>query len=93
MCIRDRIEGGVVQGLGWMTMEEIVYNDKGRLLSNALSTYTVSYTHLRTHETVLDLVCRLLLETQKSQHNNNYISGHTMIHILNNADYFITHNV
>ena len=24
---------------------------------------TVSYTHLRAHETVLDLVCRLLLET------------------------------
>ena len=25
----------------------------------------VSYTHLRAHETVLDLVCRLLLETKK----------------------------
>ena len=25
---------------------------------------TVSYTHLRAHETVLDLVCRLLLETK-----------------------------
>ena len=25
----------------------------------------VSYTHLRAHETVLDLVCRLLLENQK----------------------------
>ena len=29
----------------------------------------VSYTHLRAHETVLDLVCRLLLETKK-QHTN-----------------------
>ena len=28
-------------------------------------TYTVSYTHLRAHETVLDLVCRLLLEKKK----------------------------
>ena len=28
----------------------------------------VSYTHLRAHETVLDLVCRLLLE--KKNHNN-----------------------
>ena len=27
---------------------------------------TVSYTHLRAHETVLDLVCRLLLEKKKS---------------------------
>ena len=30
----------------------------------------VSYTHLRAHETVLDLVCRLLLE--KTQNNTNY---------------------
>ena len=29
----------------------------------------VSYTHLRAHETVLDLVCRLLLEKKK---NNRY---------------------
>ena len=27
---------------------------------------SVSYTHLRAHETVLDLVCRLLLETKKA---------------------------
>src|SRR5664280_97985 len=27
--------------------------------------YPVSYTHLRAHETVLDLVCRLLLENNK----------------------------
>ena len=31
----------------------------------------VSYTHLRAHETVLDLVCRLLLE--KKQHHHTYI--------------------
>ena len=29
----------------------------------------VSYTHLRAHETVLDLVCRLLLENKKEQEN------------------------
>jgi len=34
-------EGGIVQGIGWMTMEEVVYNDKGKLLSNALSTYKI----------------------------------------------------
>ena len=27
----------------------------------------VSYTHLRAHETVIDLVCRLLLEKKKKQ--------------------------
>ena len=36
-----QIEGGLVQGIGWMTLEEIVYNDQGKLLSNALSTYKV----------------------------------------------------
>jgi xanthine dehydrogenase large subunit len=36
-----QIEGGLVQGIGWMTLEEIVYNEQGRLLSNALSTYKV----------------------------------------------------
>lgn len=38
---RGQIEGGLVQGIGWMTMEEIVYDDDGRLRSNALSTYKV----------------------------------------------------
>lgn len=38
---RGQIEGGLVQGMGWMTMEEIVYDNEGRLRSNALSTYKV----------------------------------------------------
>jgi xanthine dehydrogenase large subunit len=36
-----QIEGGIVQGLGWMTMEELVYDAHGKLRSNALSTYKV----------------------------------------------------
>ncbi|WDT38003.1 hypothetical protein PVA38_11140 [Streptococcus pneumoniae D39] len=31
----------------------------------------VSYTHLRAHETVLDLVCRLLLEKKKYKHTQS----------------------
>ena len=34
----------------------------------------VSYTHLRAHETVLDLVCRLLLEKKKLQSTNTRLS-------------------
>jgi xanthine dehydrogenase large subunit len=34
-------EGGLVQGIGWMTMEEVIYNKEGKLLSNALSTYKI----------------------------------------------------
>ncbi|MBK9766629.1 MAG: molybdopterin-dependent oxidoreductase [Chloracidobacterium sp.] len=36
-----QIEGGIVQGLGWVTMEEVVYDETGKLRSNALSTYKV----------------------------------------------------
>ena len=35
----------------------------------------VSYTHLRAHETVLDLVCRLLLEKQQSYEQTALNSG------------------
>ena len=34
-----QIEGGLAQGIGWMTLEELAYADDGRLLSFALSTY------------------------------------------------------
>jgi xanthine dehydrogenase large subunit len=36
-----QIEGGIVQGIGWMTMEEVFYDADGRLRSNALSTYKI----------------------------------------------------
>lgn len=36
-----QIEGGIVQGLGWMTMEEVFYDENGKLRSNALSTYKI----------------------------------------------------
>ena len=35
------------------------------------STMTVSYTHLRAHETPEHLVCRLLLEKKKKKKKNN----------------------
>ena len=34
-------EGGIVQGIGWMTMEEVIYDDQGSLTSKALSTYKI----------------------------------------------------
>jgi len=36
-----QVEGAVVQGIGWMTMEEVRYSAEGKLLSNSLSTYKV----------------------------------------------------
>lgn len=41
MVDMGQCEGGIVQGIGWMTMEEIVYDKEGKLRSNALSTYKV----------------------------------------------------
>ncbi len=38
---RGQVEGGIVQGIGWMTMEEVIYDKEGKLRSNALSTYKV----------------------------------------------------
>ena len=36
-----QIEGAVMQGIGWMTMEEIIYDTQGRLLSNNLTQYKI----------------------------------------------------
>jgi len=36
-----QVEGGLAQGLGWMTVEDLQYDEKGRLLSSALATYKV----------------------------------------------------
>ena len=46
----------------------------------ALPTFAaVSYTHLRAHETVLDLVCRLLLEKKKYRENTPNTYTRTLI--------------
>ncbi|EKE44791.1 xanthine dehydrogenase molybdenum-binding subunit [Oceaniovalibus guishaninsula JLT2003] len=36
-----QIEGGYVQGAGWLTTEELVWDDKGRLTTHAPSTYKI----------------------------------------------------
>ncbi|VTU70251.1 hypothetical protein AMBR_BLFENHAL_02366 [Lacticaseibacillus rhamnosus] len=40
----------------------------------AIAFKSVSYTHLRAHETVLDLVCRLLLEKKKQINKHQSLS-------------------
>ena len=65
MCIRDSdnpsLKGVLNKEYGRPGL------DKQRLgqIINLVSDIAVSYTHLRAHETVLDLVCRLLLEKKK----------------------------
>jgi len=36
-----QIEGGFIQGMGWLTTEELVFDDRGRLLTHAPSTYKI----------------------------------------------------
>ncbi len=36
-----QVEGAVVQGIGWVTMEELRFAGNGRLLANTLSTYKI----------------------------------------------------
>jgi xanthine dehydrogenase large subunit len=38
---RGQIEGAFVQGMGWLTMEELVWDDRGRLRTDAPSTYKI----------------------------------------------------
>lgn len=38
---KGQIEGGYVQGMGWLTMEECIWNDKGKLLTHGPSTYKI----------------------------------------------------
>lgn len=38
---RGQAEGAVLQGIGWMTLEEIIYDNKGILKTDSLSTYKV----------------------------------------------------
>jgi xanthine dehydrogenase large subunit len=39
-----QIEGGFVQGMGWLTTEELVWNDQGKLTTHAPSTYKIPAT-------------------------------------------------
>ena len=84
MCIRDRkypkaakddqgrLLVGAGLGIAVDTMDRVAaLVDAGVdvvVVDTAHGHTTVSYTHLRAHETVLDLVCRLLLEKKKKTH-------------------------
>jgi xanthine dehydrogenase large subunit len=39
-----QIEGGFIQGVGWLTTEQLVWNDKGYLATHAPSTYKIPAT-------------------------------------------------
>ena len=85
MCIRDRKgicpANIVISGFGGKMSPLETMKSVGVKLVNI----PVSYTHLRAHETVLDLVCRLLLEKKKNRihyitccHATNIITSYNL---------------
>ena len=38
---RGQIEGGFIQGMGWLTSEELIWDDDGRLLTHSPDTYKI----------------------------------------------------
>ena len=65
MCIRDRFLTYPL-GLGvWLGFTDAKIGRAGSFVGLENYLFPVSYTHLRAHETVLDLVCRLLLAQNK----------------------------
>ena len=79
MCIRDRNNGDPETTMDIMA-HELAHHWWGDLVTLTTAyDMSVSYTHLRAHETVLDLVCRLLLE-KKNPSLLNFISCSIAIH-------------
>ena len=52
-----------------INLKEVQMNFTGEAVDNLITVYSVSYTHLRAHETLSDLVCRLLLEKKNRWQN------------------------
>ena len=71
MCIRDRLiaaSEAKPRRPEWLRVRLPIGEDYRRVRALVDA---VSYTHLRAHETVLDLVCRLLLEKKKKNRVSN----------------------
>ena len=68
MCIRDSGEAAVATPDRPGEGAALATEQLGLEQALGQGPAAVSYTHLRAHETVLDLVCRLLLE-KKNKHN------------------------
>lgn len=49
MLAKGQVEGGIIQGLGMASYEDVIYDKKGRLLSNSFLYYHVP-THKEVHQ-------------------------------------------
>mgnify|MGYP003381650077 CR=1 FL=1 len=73
MCIRDSLFTYAIS-LSSQCIQPLSNDPEVITIFDLPGTYkTVSYTHIRAHETVLDIVCRLLIDTKQEQHVNTDI--------------------
>ncbi len=56
-------EGGIAQGIGWLTVEEVMHSSEGKLLSNSLSTYKIPDIYAAPKEIEVDF-----LENSKNEY-------------------------
>ena len=97
MCIRDRhrlfyyvIMPIIALAAGWSVYTIVfrapIHNDTRAELKREVEGETVSYTHLRAHVTVLDLVCRLLLEKKNGFYSFKDDQEHILQNVLHGTD-------
>jgi xanthine dehydrogenase large subunit len=53
---QGQAEGAVMQGIGWLTMEELAYAENGRLLTDTLTTYKIPDIHSMPETFVVDFL-------------------------------------
>ena len=73
MCIRDSGDFDLVGAIVGLVDEAKIVDGSAVAIGDVLLGFPVSYTHLRAHETVLDLVCRLLLEKKTAMYHTTPI--------------------
>ena len=76
MCIRDSAKAKGEEATGVIQREFSIQQAVTAVRVGQEALEPVSYTHLRAHETVLDLVCRLLLEKKKDEDTYSNIRKH-----------------
>ncbi|WP_191602782.1 xanthine dehydrogenase molybdopterin binding subunit [Marinomonas algicola] len=64
-----QIEGGFIQGMGWLTTEELIWNNQGRLMTNSPASYKIP----AIADTPLDLRVKLV-ESRKNPEQTVYHS-------------------
>ena len=67
MCIRDSAHTGAHKINNALGQALLALRLGAKRVIAETGAGPVSYTHLRAHETVLDIVCRLLLDKKKNQ--------------------------